>query len=101
MGHGVTPTALMLIRERGTRCEICGVRPGTEAHHCLFIKSNDPAVNEKYNLQLVCPECHERYGRSYDNRVAFWNEQCRRYGKETMLAWLDRVPYKQKPSEYK
>lgn len=99
-----TETALMLIAERGYYCEVDGCnRLGQEAHHCLYRRDKNvkDVLEQKYNLQLVCHECHANGDAdSFENRLSFWNKQCQRYGKETMLNWHNNVPYKIKERAY-
>ena len=100
-----TETALELIKERGFYCEVEGCnRLGEEAHHCLYRRDKHvkKVLEEKYNFQLVCHECHANGAAdSYENRVYFWNKQCERYGKDVMLDWHSRVPYKIKEKAYR
>ncbi len=101
----MTQTAKMLAKERGNICECCWVRRANEAHHCLYRRDKhvtSGVLEEKYNLQLVCYQCHYVTGKadSYANRVRFWQKQCERYGREVMLAWHSRVPYKIKEQAY-
>jgi len=101
-----TETALKLMQERNNSlCECCGVTPAEEAHHCLYRrdlknKAAGKVLNETYNLQLVCKECHSRVAKHHANKVRFWRMQCARYGKDRMLDWHKRLPYKVKEMEY-
>lgn len=72
------------------------MRQGTEAHHCLYRRDkHKPILNDKENLQLVCHECHANGSAdSWANRVVFWQDQCKRYGVEHMVAWHDKIGYK-------
>ena len=103
---GITKTAKKLADERGRICECCGSHPGTQAHHCLYRRDRNVtngSLEEKYNLQLVCFECHHVTGKadSFQNRKNFWEKQCNRYTRQTMLEWHSRVPYKIKEHIYK
>jgi len=101
-----TDTALRLMNERGTMfCEVCNSAPGEEGHHCLYIKDNKNKKAKKlldltYNLQLVCHACHAGPAKTHENKVRFWNMQCKRYGREVMLKWHMDLPYKIKEREY-
>lgn len=101
-----TRTARELIKERGCICECCHEREGTEAHHCLYRrdrKVKNGSLEEKYNLQLVCQDCHHKTGKadSHENKIAFWHRQVNRYGRVAMEMWHARVPYKIKEHEFK
>lgn len=102
-----TETALALMIERKIEiCECCETRPAEEAHHCLYRrdrsnKKAEKVLNEKYNLQLVCKECHAGKAKTYENKMRFWHLQVERYGIGTMLSWHDRVPYKVKEFGYR
>ena len=101
-----TDTALMLMNERGTMfCECCGVAPAEEAHHMLYRKDNrtkgaKALLDLPYNLMLVCKDCHAGPAKTHENKVRFWNVQCKRYGREVMLQWHMDLPYKIKEREY-
>lgn len=99
-----TPTASRLIKERGiSTCQVCGIRSAQEAHHCLYgRKKGVKELNEDYNFQLVCVECHKYTGavKTFENKLNFWKWACDFYGKETMLAWHERVPLKIKERAY-
>ena len=78
-----------LIQERGSLCERCRIRDATDAHHALIGRmKRKPELNVEYNCQLLCKECHAIPG-SYNERVAFWERQCIRYGADEMRAWFD------------
>jgi hypothetical protein len=49
-----------LIRERGRRCEICGITEwmGKETPIELDHVDGHPGHNQKENLRLICPNCH-------------------------------------------
>lgn len=59
----------LLIRERHNLCEVCGIgnwlsEPITlELHHI----NGDGGNNKRYNLQLLCPNCHSQTA-DYRNR---------------------------------
>jgi len=99
-----TATALQLIDERGFWCEVDGCNNlGQEAHHCLYRRDRHikGLLEERYNLQLVCHECHANGNAdSYENKLSFWHKQCERYGKETMVTWHNKIPYKAKEKAY-
>ena len=101
-----TDTALMLMNERGTMfCECCGVAPAEEAHHMLYRKDNrtkgaKELLDLRYNLMLVCHDCHSGPAKTHENKVRFWNIQCKRYSREVMLKWHTDLPYKIKEREY-
>ena len=101
-----TMTALILIHDRKTDiCEVCNKNPGVEAHHCLYRRDRrvkNGSLDEIYNLQLVCYQCHHVTGLadSYENRENFWRSQVERYGLQAMLRWHERVPYKIKEVIY-
>jgi len=104
----ITPTAMKLIEERGNLCECCGIRQGTEAHHALYYKDNKNLRAKKlldmtYNLILVCERCHSCKAKTHQSKVRFWEIQCARYGHDVMVAWHNKIPYKQenKVLEYK
>jgi len=89
---------------RGTDCEMCHIRPATQRHHCLYHrKKGVKELDEEYNIMIVCEKCHLYDGtpNSHETKVAFWNTQCARYGKERMLAWHRRVSLKVKEHAYK
>ena len=98
-----TPTALKLIEERGNLCEVCGIRQGTEAHHCIYRRDkHQPRLNDKENLELVCRICHANGSAdSWDNRINFWQVQCTRYGASHMKEWHDKIDYKVKETLYR
>jgi len=100
-----TACAKRLIQQRKISvCQVCGERPAQEAHHCLYGKKKGvKELDEDYNLQLVCVECHKFSGlaKSYENKLQFWNWACDYYGKAIMLDWHDRVPLKIKEYAYK
>ena len=101
-----TETAYRIMQERGTMfCECCGVAPAEEAHHCLYRKDNrtkgaKELLDLRYNLMLVCHACHAGPAKTHENKVRFWNMQCKRYGCEVMLKWHTDLPYKIKECEY-
>jgi len=102
----MTYSAKLLAKERGDLCECCGIRKGEEAHHCLYRRDRrvtSGVLEEKFNLQLVCRECHHKTGLadSYENRVKFWSDQCKRYGRDVMTEWHSRVPYRIKEKAYR
>ena len=85
-----------LIKERGPKCERCRDKDATDLHHSLIGRmKKKPELNVEENGELLCKECHKFPG-SYDERVIFWNEQCRRYGYEHMRAWYDGLNLKVK-----
>lgn len=86
-----------ILNERGWLCEICeNPTSQPELHHCLFHRMKGiKELDEKFNLQVVCPACHSLHANDYENRRAFWDAQVRRYGGE-MQEWFDRLPLKVK-----
>jgi hypothetical protein len=92
-----------LFRERGYKCENCGSETANDyqVHHCLFHNVSKPAwlkklLNEDMNLMIVCQACHP-FCNGYRVRRLFWAKQVRRYKIGVMMAWYDKVPYKDKP----
>jgi hypothetical protein len=86
-----------ILKERGAYCENCHMRKWSELHHMLVHRSKrKPELDCKENLMAVCRECHP-YLNGYFSRQAFWDSQCKRYGREHMQAWLDALPLKVKP----
>ncbi len=100
-----TPTALRLIKERGSTCEVEGCyNLAMEAHHCLYgRKKGHPELDMDENFCLVCEKCHGVTGKakSFKHKLYFWQVQCDRYTKERMLAWHDSVRLKEKEYAYK
>jgi len=105
MGFGqVTPTARRLIKERGSTCEVEGCyNLATEVHHVFYGRRRGKRhpvseLDVDENFMLVCHSCHSTTGKalSYENRVAFWEKQCERYGHEHMVKWHESLPIKVK-----
>ena len=101
-----TATALRLMQERNQpTCEVQGCdNPAEEAHH-VFVGRNkhhrEFDVDE--NLQLVCIDCHKFSGKAcnWENRLAFWDKQCERFGHDWMVEWYSGLPIKCKEKAYK
>ncbi len=99
-----TPTALRLIKDRGSTCEVEGCyNLATESHHVFYNRRRGkrhpvPELDVDENLQLVCEEDHHVTGRasSWDNKICFWRVQCQRYGTEHMINWHQSLPLKVK-----
>jgi len=84
-------------------CQVCGVRPAEEAHHCLYGKDKRfKQLNDDENLQLVCIECHKYNGGAlgYENKLRFWEWACEFYGHKHMVEWHNRLPMKIKEKGY-
>ncbi len=49
-----------LIKERGERCEICGVevKKYMQMHHALPYERFPELADDRRNMMLLCPECH-------------------------------------------
>ena len=57
-----------------TQCEVAGCERGAVDAHHVFIRSNakfSKWVDSKYNLQMVCRECHEN-GEADSTESARW-----------------------------
>jgi hypothetical protein len=81
-------------------CEYCGIRAATDGHHCLIHRMKKfKELGLPQNIMWVCNQCHLHNGElnSWEFRVRFWDTQCDRYGKETMVEWLNTLPLKIKP----
>lgn len=104
--YAPTETAIRIMAERGVSvCECCGQAPAEEAHHCLYRrdtknKAAGKLLNDTYNLQLVCRQCHASRARTHDNKIRFWRLQVGRYGRDVMTAWHEQLPYKIKETCY-
>jgi hypothetical protein len=100
-----TKTAYELMKERGIwKCQVCGVNPGEEAHHCLYHRRKGVnQLNDHENLQIVCRMCHKHNGRAltFQNRLDYWEWACGYYGKEHMIKWNESLPLKVKEKAYK
>ena len=80
----------------GERCECgCG-QIGTDNHHALFGRQKRfPELNAQENLVLVNHDQH--IAGTFDTwewRRYFWKVQCKRYGEENMITWLEGLPAK-------
>lgn len=80
----------------GYLCEHCHERPATDFDHIFFGRRKEyPELDVKYNGLLSCNPCNvARVGNNRDFRQLYWTMQCERYGAETMLEWLESIPYK-------
>ncbi|MEN6319754.1 MAG: hypothetical protein ABFD82_13465 [Syntrophaceae bacterium] len=77
-------------------CNICG-RPAEDAHHCLIGRSKrHPELDNPFNLEPLCRECHTNRANSYEHRREFFRQQKERYGDE-FLEWWDNLHLKVKP----
>jgi hypothetical protein len=86
-----------ITKDRGFLCQACGRARWTELHHCLIHreKGNDP-LDCIENMMAVCHKCHQ-YCNAWEIRVKFWQSQCKLYGHERMVAWLDGLELKAPP----
>lgn len=92
------------IESRRYFCE-CGCRQGGHDAHHVFIhniktkgKTKYPQLNDPRNLVLVNHD--EHISRKFDTmewRLRFWEKQCKRYGEENMMEWVNSLPDKIKP----
>jgi hypothetical protein len=74
-------------------CE-CGCdKAGSDLHHCFIHRMKGyPVLDDERNLVYVNHD--EHISRKFDNkewRVYFWQIQCRRYGENKMLEWIEQV----------
>jgi hypothetical protein len=80
---------------------------GAESHHCLYHRKRGkhavPELDMDENLQVVCLSCHKHTGKAltFQNRLHFWEVQCRRYGHDHMVAWHNALPLTVKENAYK
>ncbi len=83
-----------LIAKRGPYCEICGLRYATEVNHCLVHdrKRLHKLLTVEENLQLVCRECHAKYGHTKENKKLFYEKQLKRG--YNITKWYDSLPLK-------
>ena len=84
---------LELTDERGQACEWCG-KPASQLHHCIIgdKKSHKKLLFCKENLIVMCHDCN--VSRRFDNewgRQYWWGVQCKRYGQDHMIEWLDEI----------
>jgi hypothetical protein len=81
-------------------CEWCHQRPGEQRHHCLIhdTKRFHLELTVEENLMLVCCYCHTGICvlDGYEVRRWFWELQCKRYGVDHMLKWVEGLPDKLK-----
>lgn len=88
-----------IIDERGPYCESGSGKIGHDLHHCLIPRQRRYAewLDTPENLMLV--NHYDHIAGMFDTwqwRCKFWKMQCKRYGNEHMLAWLDGLPAKLK-----
>ena len=83
-----------LAAKRGYQCEICGrATIALQRNHVFHKRSKGhPEFDDERNLQLVCADCHEHKAHSYENKVAFWAIQLRRY--PDLQSWYDGLNLK-------
>ena len=83
--------------DRGGWCWACGCAPWTQLHHMLLHRAvNHPEYDAIENLCNVCESCHP-YLNGYETRVKFWNDQCKLYGHDRMVEWLDGLNLRYPP----
>ena len=87
-----------IIKERGAICECgCG-RVGQDAHHALIGRRKKfPELDCPENIVIV--NHVEHVLRKFDNikwRIFFWEVQCKHYGYEHMIKWVESLPEKLK-----
>lgn len=88
-----------LIQERGRKCEYCGNTQGVfdADHACLpkcTYRKKMKALDEPYNLILLCRECHARKDSGY--RQWAWETNAARYGRDVMQEWKNSLDLKVK-----
>ena len=84
-----------LIAERGHGCEFCSEH-AVDAHHALIYRNrkHKKLIDDKRNIVLVCRVHHVH---SKVMKRWCWTLLCRRYGYETMCAWIENLPVLIKP----
>lgn len=74
----------IIINERGSKCECCGVSEWLgkplkiEMHH----KDGDRTNNDKSNLILLCPNCHSQTENFRNHKIEKAIKHCKSCGKE-------------------
>lgn len=92
-------SVIELREKRGELCECCGIRQGTERHHCLFHRTKGkPEYDHEYNLAIVCRDCHTNRVNGYEFQKTFWRMQAMRY--PDFISWHWGVPTKSKKERY-
>lgn len=77
-------------------CNICGL-PATDKHHCLIGRSKRcKELDNSFNLEPLCRDCHTNKANSYEHRREFYRQQKERYG-EAFMNWWNSLPLKAKP----
>jgi hypothetical protein len=82
-------------KERGWTCEICRVSPASQLHHAIVPDKRKPErmhrlLSVAANLEFICADCHDKYGRSTSQRHQFIVAQRRRgYNLDEFVASLN------------
>lgn len=73
-------------------CDICGLNPIEEYHHCLVHRKKRYRdwTDDPVNMQPVCRNCHQKKANSYDNEQQWLEKQ----DPEAVADWLLRAPQK-------
>ena len=83
--------------DRGNFCEVCDIAPWEQLHHCLIHRQKGRyELDVSLNLMCVCQSCHE-HANGYRTRCKFWRTQCKRYGHDRMVEWLEGLGLKVPP----
>ena len=71
-------------------CEMCGIKPATEAHHGIVKRDkNCKAVDHLFNVVMVDKDCHEKAD-GWENTQKNIENAVQRYG-VTVLEWLNEL----------
>lgn len=88
-----------LIRQRGLKCEKCGVRGLPMEVHEGIVKRNEVShsvlhwweIFSEYNCFLLCAKCH--HGRGLP-REEYYKRAVERYGGDKINGWLATLPFR-------
>ena len=81
-----------LLKSRYPLCEVCGIRPGTDLHHCIEKRrKGHPELDCEINLEVVCHKCHmEGRADSKEHAIEFVKNQIDK-GYD-VIGWYDGLP---------
>ena len=73
-------------------CEMCGIRPGKELHHCIEKRrKGHKELDCEINLEVLCHQCHmSGKADTSDHAIEFVNRQIARG--HDVLSWYDGLP---------
>ena len=82
-------------------CDVAIWYPGAAVMHEWLVKRNSVPVKmqirimHKYNCVLAHFSCHEQYGQTREFKLRCARAQYRRYGRDTIVAWVESLGLKQ------